>query len=154
MKGSQSASLVQDSVKQLLLEEVEIGLDQYRYYLHFGAKVESIRGTMQSLLADLRSKNKRIAAYGAAAKGTIMLNYIGAGRDTIEFVVDRNVHKQGKWMPGVRIPILAPDELLTRLPDYALILPWNFKDEILEQQAAYRARGGKFIIPIPEPNIV
>jgi hypothetical protein len=106
------------------------------------------------LLAELRNGGRTIAAYGAAAKGTIMLNYIGAGSDLIQFVVDRNIHKQGKYVPGVRIPISDPGRLMRERPDYVVILPWNFKDEILDQQAAYRDHGGKFIIPIPSPAII
>jgi hypothetical protein len=116
--------------------------------------VQDIRKQMQQLLQDLKPKGKKIAAYGAAAKGAIMLNYIEADTDIINFVVDRNVHKQGKYMPGKHIPICDPARLMKDMPDYVLILPWNFKDEILSQQAAFRARGGKFIIPIPEPIIV
>ena len=83
-----------------------------------------------------------------------MLNYVGAGPDTIEFVVDRNDHKHGRWVPGVRIPIRPAEDLVRQMPDYAVILPWNFKDEIMSQQAEYVARGGRFIVPIPEPTIV
>ncbi len=99
-------------------------------------------------------KGKTIAAYGAAAKGAIMLNFVGAGPDVIDFVVDRNIHKQGKYMPGVHIPICDPSRLVEDLPDYVVLLPWNFKDEILSQQADFRDRGGKFVIPIPKPVIV
>ena len=90
-----------------------------------------------------------MAAYGAAAKGTVLLNHFGLGQDTIDFVVDRSVHKQGLVMPGVGIPILAAEELERRRPDYTLLLAWNFADEILEQQHNYRAAGGTFIIPVP-----
>ncbi|GAH38291.1 unnamed protein product, partial [marine sediment metagenome] len=145
---------VLESVQKLLEEEQETGVDKYEYYTSFSKKVQDIRKQMQQLLQDLKSKGKKIAAYGAAAKGAIMLNYIEADTDIINFVVDRNVHKQGKYMPGKHIPICDPARLMKDMPDYVLILPWNFKDEILSQQAAFRARGGKFIIPIPEPIIV
>jgi hypothetical protein len=145
---------VQESVKELLAEEAALGIDKHQYYRAFRANVERIRDTLHSLLEDLRLQGKRIAGYGAAAKGTIMLNYLGVDRGTIEFLVDRNTHKQGKWMPGVRIPIFDPAELVARMPDYTVILPWNFKEEIIRQQADYRARGGKFVIPIPEPTVV
>jgi hypothetical protein len=142
------------SVRTLLREERESGVDKFSYYEGFAARAETVRKQMQELLHDLKQQGKSIAAYGAAAKGAIMLNYIGAGPDVIDFVVDRNVHKQGKFMPGVHIPICEPAKIMRDLPDYVVILPWNFKDEILEQQAGFRARGGRFIIPIPEPVVV
>ncbi|MCA8963218.1 MAG: methyltransferase, partial [Planctomycetes bacterium] len=95
-----------------------------------------------------------IAAYGAAAKGAIMLNYAGLDEQVIDFCVDRNVHKQGKFMPGVAVEIFDPKVILERMPDYLLILPWNFKDEIMTQQAEYARRGGQFIVPVPTPQIV
>jgi hypothetical protein len=95
-----------------------------------------------------------VAAYGAAAKGATLINTFGIGRETLDFVVDRSTYKQGKYMPGVDVPILAPEELLKRMPDYCLLLTWNFKAEILAQQKAYRDAGGRFIVPIPEVTIV
>ena len=89
------------------------------------------------------------AAYGASAKGATLLNSSGIGRDRIEFVADRNPYKQGRYLPGGRIPIVGPSALVERSPDYALLLTWNFADEILAQQAEYRQRGGKFIVPVP-----
>lgn len=145
---------VHESVRTLLQEERDSGVDKFNYYKGFAARAGTIRKRMQELLRGLKQQGKSIVAYGAAAKGAIMLNYIGAGPDVIDFVVDRNVHKQGKFMPGVHIPICEPARIVQDLPDYVVILPWNFKDEILEQQAAFRARGGKFIIPIPEPAII
>jgi hypothetical protein len=145
---------VHESVRMLLQEERDAGVDKFSYYEGFAARAATVRRQMQELLKDLKQQGKSIAAYGAAAKGAIMLNYIGTGPDVIDFVVDRNVHKQGKFMPGVHIPICEPARIMRDVPDYVLILPWNFKDEILEQQAAFRARGGEFIIPIPEPTIV
>jgi len=142
------------SVTDLLAQEAERGMGRHDYYVGFGDSVRGVRDAMRALLTDLKAQQKCISAYGAAAKGAIMLNYIGAAAEAIEFVVDRNVHKQGKYMPGLRIPICDPVRLLAEMPDYVVLLPWNFKDEILNQQAEYRNRGGKFIVPIPKPTIV
>ncbi len=143
-----------ESVQRLLAQERELGIGQYPYYEDFSRRVLEIRKAMRELLARLKSDGKNIAAYGAAAKGTILLNFIGAGKEVIDFVVDRNIHKQGKFMPGVHIPIGDPGLILKTMPDYVLILPWNFKEEILQQQETFRRKGGKFIVPIPSPIIV
>lgn len=145
---------VRQSVSDLLAEEAQRGMTRHDYYVGFGDRVRAVGEAMRTLLADLKAQGKRVAAYGAAAKGAIMLNYIGSAAEAIEFVADRNVHKQGKYMPGLRIPICEPERLLAEMPDYVVLLPWNFKDEILSQQAEYRRRGGKFIVPIPTPTIV
>ncbi|HEY4210541.1 MAG TPA: class I SAM-dependent methyltransferase [Steroidobacteraceae bacterium] len=141
-------------VLEYLEDEHQLGLDRLDYFADFSARVGQIRSELATLLRDLKSRNARIVGYGAAAKGTIMLNYVGIGRDTLDFVVDRNVHKQGRYVPGVRLPIAAPERILQEQPDYVLILPWNFKDEIMTQQAEYRRRGGRFIVPVPRPAIL
>jgi SAM-dependent methyltransferase len=143
-----------DSVKALLQEERRLGIDQLAYYENFSARVNGIRDELQELLTGLKERGARIVGYGAAAKGTIMLNYVGIGPETLDFVADRNTHKQGKYIPGVRLPIVAPDRILETQPDYVLILPWNFRDEIMEQQAEFRRRGGRFIVPVPRPEIL
>ncbi len=100
------------------------------------------------------STGRRLAAYGAAAKGNTLLNYFGIGREILDFVVDRSTHKQGRYMPGVPLPIYPPEKLLEMMPDDALLLTWSFAAEILEQQAEYRRRGGKFVVPVPRVEVV
>lgn len=145
---------VDESVPRLLEEERRLGMDRIGFYRSFASRVRAIGDTLRRMVDELKRSGKRIAAYGAAAKGAVMLNFVGADATVIDFVVDRNVHKQGKYMPGVHVPILAPSALMERRPDYVVLLPWNFKDEILAQQSAFRAAGGRFIIPIPEPVVV
>jgi SAM-dependent methyltransferase len=135
-------------------EEAAAGVDQLAYYRDFATRVDGIKHSLRRLLNDIKTEGKTIAAYGAAAKGSTMVNYAGIGANLVDFVVDRNVHKQGCYMPGVHIPIYAPERLLTEQPDYLLVLAWNFKDEIMRQQEEYRSRGGRFIIPIPHPEVV
>jgi SAM-dependent methyltransferase len=142
------------SVRTLLAEEQRLGVAGPQYYRSFADRVGAMASALRTLLSRLRSQGAHVAAYGAGAKGAILLNYVGLGPDTIEFVVDRNAHKHGKYMPGVDIPILPAEELLSRRPDYTLLLTWNFKDEILAQQHDYRARGGRFIVPVPSPQVV
>jgi hypothetical protein len=142
------------AVEQLLAEERGWGVENVEGYAAFAKKVEELGHSLRELLKDLKGKGKRIAAYGAAAKGSTLLNAFEIDSRIIDFVVDRSTYKQGLYVPGVRLPISAPERLLDEQPDYALLLTWNFADEILSQQAEYRSRGGKFIIPLPEPRVV
>lgn len=145
---------VQPRVKKMLALEKESGVSRFAYYESFATRVAGIRRNMLDLLGSLKKQGKKIAAYGASAKGSTMISYLGAGPDLIEFVVDKNVHKQGKHMPGLHNPILPPTALAEQKPDYVVLLVWNLKDEIMKQQAAFREAGGKFIVPVPTPTIV
>ena len=152
--GHKDAHVEQPSVNDLLQEEQRLGFNIPAYYQHFRQQVYSIRDSLVALLTKLKSEGATIAAYGAAAKGSTMLNFCGIGKSLLDFVVDRSTHKQGRLTPGMHLPILAPEQLLARQPQYTLLLTWNFADEILAQQRAYRDAGGKFIVPIPRVSIV
>ena len=143
-----------EAVKKLLAEEHQLGLDTFDYYASFGARVRAFRDDARRLVGELKSKGKRIAAYGAAAKGTIMLNFLDLNARSIEYAVDKNTHKHGKYMPGVRVRIDDPEKLKTDKPDYVMILPWNFRDEIIRQQQDFLKSGGKFVVPIPNLEII
>lgn len=145
---------VAPGVRQLLRDESELGVGNMEFYRGFGAGVESLRGELLALLREIKSASQLIAAYGASAKGSTLLNYFGIGPETLDFVVDRSAVKQGLYTPGTHLLIHAPEKLLEAMPAYTLLLTWNFADEILEQQAEYRRRGGRFIIPIPEVKTI
>jgi hypothetical protein len=134
--------------------EREAGLVTLPRYERFAADVAAHRRTLLALLGSLRDRGHSLAAYGAPAKGNTLLGYCGIGPEMIPWTVDRSPHKVGRYTPGTHIPVLPVETLLERQPDYTLVLAWNFAEEILAQQSAYRARGGRFILPLPEPVIV
>ena len=142
------------AVTRLIAEEEALGMQAYPYYEGFADKVRAFREAARTLIGQIKASGKRIAAYGAAAKGTIMLNYLGLNNRTVDYVVDKNIHKQGMFMPGVGLRIDEPKRLMEDKPDYVLILPWNFRDEIISQENSYRQGGGRFIVPIPNLEIV
>jgi SAM-dependent methyltransferase len=148
-----SGAEVKPSVTGLLAQERAWGVGDVATYASFGSRVERLKVSLRDTLLQLKARGDRLAAYGAAAKGSTLLNYVGIGKETLDFVVDRSPHKQGRFMPGVHLPIYAPSRLLEDMPDEVLLLTWNFADEILEQQRLYRELGGRFIIPLPEVKV-
>jgi SAM-dependent methyltransferase len=141
-------------LKELWANEVQLGVDRSEFYRDFAARVQKLGDDLRKLLRQLRAEGKRIACYGAAAKGATMLNYLDLGDDFFDFVVDRSIHKQGKFMPGQPIPIQPPEALSADAPDYLLVLAWNFASDIIRENEAFAAAGGRFIVPVPEPHIV
>jgi hypothetical protein len=116
--------------------------------------VQVLQSQLRALLHQVTAGGGTLAAYGAAAKGATLLNATGLDGSLIEFVVDANPHKQGRWMPGAGIPIVDPSVLLERQPDHVLVLAWNYVDEVRRQQAEYERRGGRFIVPVPHPRVL
>lgn len=145
---------VTPAVESLLAEERNAGLDRLPAYADFAEKVRVTKRKLLQFLIEAKNAGKNIAAYGAPAKGNTLLNYCGIRSDFIEYTVDLSPHKQGMFLPGTHIPIFAPDRILQTKPDYLLILPWNLKQEIIQQMGAIREWGGKFVLPIPEVTVV
>lgn len=143
-----------DRLQQLIAREREAGLDRLAIYAGFREQVRETKRKLLSLLIDLKRAGKRIAGYGAPAKGNTLLNYCGIGTDFLDYTVDRSPAKQGLLLPGTRIPVLTPEHLLADRPDYVLILPWNIRDEVIAQMSDVTRWGGRFIVPIPEPRIL
>jgi hypothetical protein len=145
---------VTERVEAMKKKEVEFGLTRVETYERFGEQVKATKRKLLRSLCEFKDASKRIAGYGSPAKGNTLLNYVGIRTDFIDYVVDRNPRKQGLFTPGTHIPILAPEKIFETKPDYILILPWNIKDEVMEQMKGVRDWGGKFIVPIPEPKVL
>jgi SAM-dependent methyltransferase len=142
------------SVESMLHDETNWGASDRSSYTDFSDRVERLREELVGLLRQLKAGDKRIAVYGASAKGSTLLNYCGIGKETLDYVVDRSTVKQGLYTPGSHLKIYDPVKLLEDMPDYVLLLTWNFADEILEQQSEYRRRGGRFIVPVPAVQVL
>ena len=145
---------VSERVIELKQWETKIGFTKISYYLAFHEKVKAIKREILKFLIQTKEEGKTIVGYGAPAKGNTLLNYCGIRTDLLEYTVDRSPHKQGLFLPGTHIPIYHPDKIRETKPDYVLILPWNLKDEIMEQMAYIRGWGGKFVISIPKVKII
>jgi SAM-dependent methyltransferase len=144
----------QPSVSEILRREREAGLHRLETYADFASQVRATKRKLLSFLIEAKSRGKSIAGYGAPGKGNTLLNYCGIRTDFLDYTVDRNPYKQGKYLPGSRIPIFPPERIAETKPDYVLILPWNLKDEITAQLAYIRGWGARFVVPIPEVSVV
>ena len=143
-----------ERVAALLAEEASWGIARTDVYRQLDHLARSVRTSLQGLVRRLKAERRSLAAYGAAAKGSTLLNYVGIGLETLDFVADRSPHKQGLYLPGVHVPIVGAERLVKNRPQYTLLLAWNLADEVLAQQAEYRRLGGRFILPVPEPVVV
>jgi len=141
-------------VPELRSREINAGFTKLETYSKFEEQVRETKRKLLSFLINAKRDGKQIAAYGAPGKGNTLLNYCGIRTDFLDYTVDRNPLKQGKFTPGMRIPIFSPDKIRETRPDYLLILPWNLKDEIIRQQAYVRGWGCKFVVPIPEAQVI
>jgi len=151
---SDQSKPVSQRVHDLRQTEMDAGLNDVRAYAAFSEQVKATKRKLLACLIELRQQGKQIAGYGAPGKGNTLLNYCGIRSDFLDFTVDRNPYKHGKFTPGTHIPIFSPEKIQESKPDYVLILPWNLKDEIIKQISFIREWGGKFIIPIPEVTIL
>lgn len=144
---------VTDRARELHEREIRAGFKQMECYAAFGEQVKETKRKLLHFLINARREGKTIVGYGAPGKGNTLLNYCGIRTDFLEYTVDRNPYKQGKFLPGTHIPIYSPEKILETKPDYVLILPWNFKDEIMAQMAHIREWGARFVVPIPEVKV-
>ncbi|CAD5946025.1 class I SAM-dependent methyltransferase [Planktothrix agardhii] len=145
---------ISDRISKLKTQEIEAGLEQLETYLGFGEQVKATKRHLLSFLIDIKNQGKSVVGYGAPAKGNTLLNYCGIRTDLLDYTVDRSPYKQGLFLPGTHIPIYHPDKIIETKPDYLLILPWNIKDEIIEQMSHIREWGGQFVVPIPQVEVI
>jgi hypothetical protein len=144
---------VSERALALRQRELAAGLTGMAYYAAFGEQVKETKRKLLDFLIQAKRAGKSVVGYGAPGKGNTLLNYCGIRTDFLAYTVDRNPYKHGKFLPGTHIPIFPPEKIKETRPDYVLILPWNFKDEIIEQVAYIREWGGKFVVPIPEVKV-
>jgi hypothetical protein len=142
------------SVDELVRLEEEMGLDKVETFRTFNGKINTVKQELSGMLRSLKIQGKSIAGYGAPTKSTTLLTYFGLGKDIIDYIVDDNPLKQGKYTPGLHIPIMVVEELYKRMPDYLVVLSWNFAEPIMAKHQEYKDRGGKFILPMPKARIV
>ena len=145
---------ISDRVINLRTREIEAGFLEISHYVDFDEQAKETKRSLLNLLIQLKRAGKTVAGYGAPGKGNTLLNYCGIRVDFISYTVDRNPYKQGKFLPGTHIPIFSPEKINETRPDYLLVLPWNLKDEIMKQNEFIRDWNGKFIIPIPNAEVV
>jgi SAM-dependent methyltransferase len=138
----------------VMRREIDAGLDRLETYANFGEQVRTTKRKLLSFLIEAKNGGKSIVGYGAPGKGNTLLNYCGVRTDFLDYTVDRNPHKQGKYLPGTHIPIFSPEKIAETKPDYVLILPWNLREEIMAQLTYIRSWGGKFVVPIPDVSIL
>jgi SAM-dependent methyltransferase len=148
------AEAIRPSVGELLAKEDAMGVAGAAYYRRFSEHAGRVRADLIDFLEEQKKEGRRVAAYGASAKGSTLLNYVGDAARSLEFIADRSTYKQGKLSPGLHRPIVPPEELAARAPDFALLLVWNFANEVMRQQSAYRESGGRFVIPLPNLKVV
>jgi hypothetical protein len=143
-----------DSVRRILEEEENKGVGELAYYSDFANRVKDIKTSISQMLREIKNEGKKIVGYGAPAKAATLLSFCGIGKEMLDYVVDISEYKQGLYLGGSHIPIYSPSKLLEDMPDYVFILAWNFSEEIMQQQAEYKNRGGRFIVPVPQPEIL
>ena len=154
VKKKDSDIPVTDKPAELLSKERELGFNTMKPYLEFAERVSKFKKDLMKLIIDLKSEGKTIAGYGASARGNVTLSYCGINNNILDYICDKSTFKQGRFTPGTRLEIFPPDKLVKDMPDYTLLVAWNFTDEILKEQEEYRKKGGKFIVPLPELKIV
>ena len=153
-RSSRSNLVIFPSVQELKTRELQLQMNRLPTYSSFGEQAKAAKRALLTFLIEAKQSGKSVVAYGAPAKGNTLLNYCGIGTDFLEYTIDRSPHKQGRFLPGTRIPIYHPDKVMETKPDYLLILPWNLKDEICTQMTHVREWGCRFVMPIPRLKIL